>query len=204
MSRPLIAIIRGVTNAEAVDVTAALIEAGIDRIEVPMNSPNALVSIESMVKTFGSRALIGAGTVLNAEVVRSVAGIGGQLIVSPNANIEVIQETKKLGLQSFPGVLSPTECFAALDAGADGLKIFPSFLLGVEGLKAIKAVLPAEVPVFMVGGVGTKNFADLMAAGAAGFGIGTGLFKPGFTADDVHKRAVEMVKAFDAITTEVD
>lgn len=202
MSRPLIAIIRGVTNAEALDVTAALIEAGIDRIEVPMNSPNALVSIEAMVKTFGDKALIGAGTVLNPEVVRSVADVGGKLIVSPNANVEVIKESKKLGLQSFPGVLTPTECFAALDAGADGLKIFPSFLLGAEGLKAIKAILPPEVPVFMVGGVGPNNFAELMAAGAAGFGIGTGLFKPGFTVDDVHKRAVEMVSAYDSITAE--
>ncbi|MEY8097152.1 2-dehydro-3-deoxy-6-phosphogalactonate aldolase [Falsihalocynthiibacter sp. S25ZX9] len=202
MSRPLIAIIRGVTPAEALDVSAALLEAGIDRIEVPMNSPDALVSIASMVKTYGDRALIGAGTVLTPEVVRAVADLGGKLIVSPNANVEVIKETKRLGLQSFPGVLTPTECFSAIHAGADGIKIFPSFLLGVEGLKAICAVLPPEVPVFMVGGVGPANFAELLQAGASGFGIGTGLYKPGFTADDVHKRAVEMVAAYDKITQE--
>ncbi|MEY8099945.1 2-dehydro-3-deoxy-6-phosphogalactonate aldolase, partial [Falsihalocynthiibacter sp. S25ZX9] len=106
-----------------------------------MNSPDALVSIASMVKTYGDRALIGAGTVLTTEVVRAVADLGGKLIVSPNANVEVIKETKRLGLQSFPGVLTPTECFSAIHAGADGIKIFPSFLLGVEGLKAICAVL---------------------------------------------------------------
>lgn len=202
MSRPLIAIIRGVTPAEALDVSAALLDAGIDRIEVPMNSPDALVSIESMVKAYGDRALIGAGTVLTPEVVRAVADVGGKLIVSPNANVDVIHETKRLGLQSFPGVLTPTECFAAIQAGADGIKIFPSFLLGAEGLKAICAVLPPEIPVFMVGGVGPANFGELLAAGAAGFGIGTGLYKPGFTADDVHKRAVEMVAAYDKITQE--
>ncbi|WP_380056801.1 2-dehydro-3-deoxy-6-phosphogalactonate aldolase [Falsihalocynthiibacter sp. SS001] len=202
MSRPLIAIIRGVTPAEANDVTQALIEAGIDRIEVPMNSPDALVSIGGMAKKFGDRALIGAGTVLTPEVARQVADVGGKLIVSPNANIEVIKETKSLGLQSFPGVLSPTECFAALEAGADGLKIFPSFLLGVDGLKAIKAVLPEGTPIYMVGGVGPANFKELIAAGAAGFGIGTSLYKPGFTAEEVHKRAVEMVTAYDAIIEE--
>lgn len=200
MSRPLIAIIRGVTPAEACDVSAALIDAGIDRIEVPLNSPEPFKSIGAIVDKFGDQALIGAGTVLTTQNVADVANVGGKLIVSPNADPEVIIESKRLGLDSFPGVLTPTECFAAIKAGADGLKIFPSFLLGTEGLKAIRAVLPPEMPVYMVGGVGPDNFGELIRAGAAGFGIGSALYKPGLTASDVHKRAVAMVKAYDEIT----
>jgi 2-dehydro-3-deoxyphosphogalactonate aldolase len=199
----LIAIIRGVTPAEACDVTAALIDAGIDRIEVPMNSPEPLKSIGAMAERFGDHALIGAGTVLTKQVVADVANVGGKLIVSPNADAEVIIETKRLGLASFPGVLTPTESFAAIKAGADGIKIFPSFLLGVEGLKAIRAVLPPEMPVYMVGGVGPDNFGELIEAGASGFGIGTGLFKPGFSASDVHKRALAIVKSYDEAATKV-
>ncbi|SLN60654.1 2-dehydro-3-deoxy-6-phosphogalactonate aldolase [Pseudoruegeria aquimaris] len=197
MSRPLIAILRGITPAEASAHCAALIEAGITRIEVPLNSPDPLHSIGLMVQDFGDDALIGAGTVLTPQQVRDVHDTGARLIVSPNADAEVIAESKRLGMESFPGVLTPTECFAALKAGADGLKIFPSFLLGTEGLKAIKAVLPPEVPVFMVGGVGPENFAELIAAGAAGFGIGSSLYKPGRSVQDVAAAAREMVAAYD-------
>jgi len=198
MSRAIIAILRGITPPEAVPVTQSLIESGIDRIEVPLNSPDPLDSIKAMADAFGETALIGAGTVLSTKDVRDVANAGGKLIVSPNANTDVIKATKDAGLLSFPGVMTPTECFAALEAGADGLKFFPSFLLGASGLKAIRDVLPKPTEVYMVGGVGPANFAELMAAGANGFGIGSALYKPGTTPQDIATKAKEMVAAFDA------
>jgi 2-dehydro-3-deoxyphosphogalactonate aldolase len=199
MTRPLIAILRGVTPSEAPGIAAALIEAGITQIEVPLNSPDPFDSIEAIVKAHGPHALIGAGTVLTAADVARVASAGGRLIVSPNADTDVICATKDAGLLSFPGVLTPTECFAALKAGADGLKVFPSCMMGFEGLKAIRAVLPTATRVFMVGGVGPDNFAAWTVAGADGFGIGSGLFKPGFTTKDVAARARDIVSGFDAI-----
>jgi 2-dehydro-3-deoxyphosphogalactonate aldolase len=200
MSRALIAILRGVTPAEAVPIAEVLLAAGIDRIEVPLNSPNPLDSIGAMVAAFGGRALIGAGTVLSPADVRAVAGVGGKLIVSPNADVEVIRETKRLGLQSFPGVLTPTECFSALQAGADGLKIFPASLVGPAGLKAIRAILPAGTLVYAVGGAGPENFADWIAASADGFGIGSALYTPGMSVAEIAKRAVRMVNAYDTVT----
>ncbi|MEM9580507.1 MAG: 2-dehydro-3-deoxy-6-phosphogalactonate aldolase [Pseudomonadota bacterium] len=197
MSRPLIAILRGVTPMEATDIASALIDAGITRIEVPMNSPSPLRSIEAMANAFGDQADIGAGTVLTADTVHEVAEVGGTLIVSPNADPAVIAATKRAGLQSFPGVMTPTECFAALSAGADGLKIFPASLLGTDGLKAIRAVLPAGTQVYAVGGADHSNFAEWLAASADGFGIGSALYKPGFSAVEVGKRARAMVTAFD-------
>jgi 2-dehydro-3-deoxyphosphogalactonate aldolase len=186
MSRPLIAILRGVNPIEAKDIAAVLIEAGITRIEVPMNSPSPLKSIEAMAKAFGDDAQIGAGTVITVETVLDVAKAGGKLIVSPNADPKVIVATKLAGLDSFPGVMTPTECFAALGAGADGLKIFPASLLGLDGLRAIRAVLPIGTQVYAVGG-----------ASANGFGIGSALYKPGFTPAEVATRAKAMVQAYD-------
>ena len=197
MSRPLIAILRGVTPPEAKDIASVLIEAGITRIEVPMNSPDPLASIEAMATNFLDVAQIGAGTVLNTQVVQSVADAGGKLIVSPNANTDVIKATKQLGLASFPGVMTPTECFAALDAGADGPKIFPASLLGPDGIKALRAVLPTGTEVYAVGGADHTNFAEWMAASVDGFGIGSALYKPGFTPAEVAKRAALMVQAYD-------
>jgi len=197
MSRPLIAILRGVTPLEVSAIAAELIEAGITRIEVPMNSPSALKSIEILAKAYGDDAQIGAGTVLTVETVIDVAKAGGKLVVSPNADTHVIAATKLAGLDSYPGVMTPTECFAALGAGADGLKIFPASLLGTHGLKAIRAVLPIGTQVYAVGGADHTNFAEWMAASADGFGIGSALYKPGFTSGDVSTRAKAMVEAFD-------
>lgn len=198
MSRPLIAILRGITPSEVTSVCEALISAGIDRIEVPLNSPDPLESIETLAKTFGSDAQIGAGTVLTTGQVRAIHGVGGQMIVSPNADPKVIATTKDLGMSSYPGVLTPTECFAALAAGADGLKIFPAFKLGADGLVALRAVLPPETEVYGVGGVGPGDFADWVAAGASGFGLGSALYNPGDDAATVGARATAMVSAWDA------
>ena len=197
MSRPLIAILRGVNPIEAKDIAAVLIEAGITRIEVPMNSPSPLKSIEAMAKAYGDDAQIGAGTVITVETVLDVAKAGGKLIVSPNADPKVIVATKLAGLDSFPGVMTPTECFAALGAGADGLKIFPASLLGLDGLKAIRAVLPIGTQVYAVGGADHTNFAEWIGASANGFGIGSALYKPGFTPAEVAARAKAMVQAYD-------
>ena len=201
MSREIIAILRGITPDESVAACVALIEAGITRIEVPLNSPDPFDSIELMAKNHGQHALIGAGTVLTVEDVRRVHDAGGQMVVSPNCDVEVIRETVAKDMKSWPGVLTPTECFAALNAGANGLKVFPAFLMGQEGLKAIRAVLPADCPIYMVGGVGPANFQDWRRAGANGFGLGTALYIPGRSVDDLAARAREAVTAWDSTET---
>ena len=196
--RPLIAILRGVTTAEAPAMVSALIEAGITRIEVPLNSPTPFDTITAMKKTAGDAALIGAGTVLSTDDVGRVRDAGGELVVSPNCDQRVIVATKAAGMASWPGVMTPTECFAALKAGADGLKIFPASLLGPDGIKAIRAVLPKGTLVYAVGGAGPENFGEWMAATADGFGIDSALFKPGFSVAEVAERARKMVAAYEA------
>lgn len=198
MSREIIAILRGLTPDEAVPIADALVDAGISRIEVPLNSPDPFDSIERMLAAHKDNALIGAGTVLDVRDVERLHALGAHMVVSPDTNASVIVATKQAGMLSYPGVMTPTECFAALQAGADGLKLFPASLLGVEGLKAIGAVLPKGTKTYAVGGVGPANFSDWFAAGITGFGIGSALYKPGMSVADVASRAADMVAAYDA------
>jgi 2-dehydro-3-deoxyphosphogalactonate aldolase len=192
----LIAILRGVTPAEVVDVGDALHEAGFRCIEVPLNSPQPFDSIARLRAHFAERAVIGAGTVLSTAAVDAVVDAGGQMIISPNVDVAVIAHAKSRGLVSLPGYFTATEAFAALGAGADGLKLFPAEIAGIGGLKAIKAVLPPEVAVYAVGGVDPGNAAQWRAAGAAGLGLGSALFKPGMSAAEVADRAAAFVQAW--------
>ncbi len=197
MTRELIAILRGVTPPDAAAMAEALLDAGITKIEVPLNSPDPFDSIKAMLDV-GGDAIIGAGTVLSPDDVLRLSQLGAQMVVSPDMNPRVIVATKQAGMQSYPGVMTPTEAFAALRNGADGLKLFPASLIGPAGLKAIRAVLPPDTKCYAVGGAGPENFDQWFAAGAAGFGIGTALYTPGRPVADVAARARDIVAAYDA------
>lgn len=189
---PLIAIIRGVTPAESEGIGEALYEAGIRIIEVPLNSPEPLESIRRLAGRLGDRALIGAGTVLKPGQVTEVEAAGGRIIVSPNMNPEVIEVAVSLGLVSAPGVFTPTEAIAAIAAGAHALKLFPAEAASPAVLKAQRAVLPNDFPIIVVGGVKTDSMQPWLDAGAAGFGLGSGVYLPGQSA----RETLEKAKAF--------
>jgi 2-dehydro-3-deoxyphosphogalactonate aldolase len=192
---PLIAILRGLTPAEALPIGQALVSAGWALIEVPLNSPQPLDSIAAMVSAF-PQAMVGAGTVLTPSDVRNVHAAGGQLIVSPHFNPAVVREAVRLGLVCLPGVMTATEAFAALDAGAAGLKMFPAEMATPVVIKALRAVLPASTVVMPVGGITPESMAAYLNAGANGFGIGSALYKPGMTADAVRANAIKFRAAY--------
>ena len=199
MQREIIAILRGITVKEAPAIAEVLIEAGIDKIEIPLNSPSPFESIENLINAFGDVAVIGAGTVLQVEQVEHLAAINASMVVSPDCNSDVIKATKRAKMLSYPGCFTATECFTALRHGADGLKLFPSFLVGPKGLEALRAVLPKTTPSYAVGGVGPDNFADWVGAGATGFGIGSSLYKPGMSLADMRAMAQNITAAYDAV-----
>lgn len=178
-----------------------LVDSGITTLEVPLNSPDPFQSTEIMARAFDGTANVGAGTVLTVAQVARVADAGGTLVVSPDSNPEVIEATKAWGLGSYPGVLSPSECFTALRYGADGLKFFPASLVGPGGLSAINAVLPKGTKTYAVGGVGPDTFLPWFKAGITGFRIGTSLYRPGDTVEDVRRAAQDIVTGYDAART---
>lgn len=186
---PLVAIIRGVTPDEAVGIGEALIEGGIRIIEVPLNSPEPLVSIERLAKRLGAEALIGAGTVLAPEQVAQVRDSGGRLVVSPNTDPAVIRATVEAGMVSSPGVFTPSEAFTALASGAHALKLFPAEAASPQVVKSIRAVLPRDLRLIIVGGVTAQSVAGWLDSGADGFGLGGGLYKPGQSAAETLDKA---------------
>ena len=192
---PIIAILRGIKPDEAESICSALEKAGIVIVEVPLNSPDALESIAILSRVFGSRMLIGAGTLTDPKQVAEVAAAGGQLIVTPHADTAIVRAAKAAGLFAVPGFFNPTEAFALLQAGADAIKLFPSEVLGVLMLKALKAVLPKNAIVIPVGGIDAERIAPWMAAGALGVGAGSSIYKPGDTAGTVEAKAKALVGA---------
>lgn len=190
---PVVAIIRGVTPDEVLDVAAALYEAGIRGVEVPLNSPDPIESIRRLTEAFGERMICGAGTVLKPIQVEEVARVGGKIIVSPNTQVDVIRRSVELGLDPAPGFGTASEAFAALDAGARHLKLFPAVSFGPNHIRQLKAVLPTHAVVWAVGGAGADNMAEWWAAGARAFGLGSELYKAGQTAAETAEKATRVV-----------
>ncbi|EPC7253999.1 2-dehydro-3-deoxy-6-phosphogalactonate aldolase [Cronobacter sakazakii] len=193
---PLIAILRGITPDEAHDHVAAVIDAGFEAVEIPLNSPDWRTSIAAMVNAFGDRALIGAGTVLKPEQVDELAEMGSKLVVTPNIQPEVIRRAVNYGMTVCPGCATATEAFNAIEAGAQALKIFPSAAFGPDYIKALKAVLPPEIPVFAVGGVTPENLAVWLNAGCVGAGLGSDLYRAGQPVERTAAQAKAFVKAY--------
>ena len=195
---PVIAILRGLRPDEAHEIGAALVEAGIRMIEVPLNSPDPLEGIARLVRAFGDRALIGAGTVLDPAMVQPLADVGAKLLVAPNCNPAVIAAGLSRGMEVLPGVLTPSEAFAAIGAGARRLKLFPASSVPQSHVKALKDVLPGTVGVWAVGGVDAANAVDWIASGAEGVAVGSCIYRRGASAADVAARAGELVQALNA------
>ena len=196
-NRELIAILRGLTRERCVMVGEILIAEGFSKLEIPLNSPNPMETISKMQIRFGNSVIIGAGTVTNVSEVNELSNLGCQMIVSPNTDTAVINATKNKGMLSFPGAFTPSECFSAINSDADGLKIFPAFKLGVKGFKALKAVLPSNLKTYAVGGINEAHFSDWLDAGVNGFGIGSNLFHPSMSNDDIQFAARKIVLAYD-------
>jgi 2-dehydro-3-deoxyphosphogalactonate aldolase len=192
---PLIAILRGIRPDEAQAIGEALVQSAWTTIEVPLNSPDPLQSIALLAKAFPD-ALVGAGTVLTPEQVGEVHAAGGRLVVAPNFNAQVVHEAVRLKMVCLPGVMTPSEAFAALDAGATGLKLFPAEMIPPSALKAVRAVLPPQTLLLPVGGIGLANIDAYRAAGADGFGIGSSLYKPGMQASEVSRNAMDFMAAW--------
>ena len=199
LERGLVEILGGVHPNEVVAVAEAVYRAGIEAIEVPLNSPDPFVSIASIVKALPDRALVGAGTVLSAEDVDALKRADGRLLVSPNIDADVMRRAAHHGMVTMPGVFTPTEAFQALRLGASALKFFPASVLGPGGIAAMRAVLPADTLVGAVGGVSERDFAGYKAAGVSVFGLGSSLFKPGMTVADVTARAEAAVAVWDQV-----
>lgn len=196
---PLVAILRGITPDEAVAVGEALVAAGFAIVEVPLNSPEPIDSIGRLAAALGDQALVGAGTVMSPRDVQEVASAGGRLIVMPHADTAVIRAAKAAGMLAVPGFATATEAFAALDAGADGLKLFPAEAAPPVVLKALRAVLPKATPILPVGGITPDAMAGYWAAGASGFGLGSALYKPGDSPATVRGKALAFRQALKAL-----
>ena len=194
---PLVAILRGLKPEEALDMGHAIVNSGFHILEVPLNSPDPLRSIQILAEAFPN-ALIGAGTVTTAQQVRDIKSVGGQLIISPHLDDNVVCEAVNLGLISLPGVATPSEAFKAIALGAHGLKLFPAEMISPAVVKSMRAVLPSHVRLVPVGGIGTHNMADYRKSGASGFGIGSALYAPGKSAQTVGESAAAFVKAWQA------
>lgn len=197
-SLPLVAILRGIRPEASLDVGHALVGAGLRVIEVPMNSPEPLESIRQLATALGDRCLVGAGTVLRVEQVAQIEAAGGRLIVMPHADTAIIAAAKRAGMYCVPGVATPTEAFAAIQAGADAIKLFPAEQLGPAVLKAWRAVMPRDLPMLPVGGITPETMAPYIAAGANGFGLGSALYVPGRDTDDIGRRARAFAQAWKA------
>ncbi len=192
---PIVAILRGLKPDEAVPIGEALVREGIHILEVPLNSPDPLASIGALAKALAGRAIVGAGTVLDAGSVDAVADVGGEIVVSPNTDAAVIRRTRERGLVSLPGSFTPTEAFAALAAGAHAIKLFPGELVTPQSARGLAAVLPRSTRILVVGGVSPDTMKDWRDAPVQGFGIGSSLFKPGVTPDEIAGRAQTLAAA---------
>lgn len=193
---PIIAIVRGVKPEDAVAVAEVVYKAGIRVIEVPLNSPNPFLSIRNISEVFKDKMIVGAGTVTTCEEVQKLKDAGGELVVSPNTDTDVIKTSKTLGMLSYPGVMTVSECFQALNAGADGLKLFPANVVGKAFIQAAKVVLPKATKIFAVGGVDSNNMQEWRNSGVDGFGLGSSIYKPGMSLNEVAQRCEDAAAIF--------